>query len=68
MASMLPAVSAFTDVEVDCLGPFLVKRGLNHKKRYGYIFTCMAVRAIHVEMLYSMDADSFISALMRFSP
>lgn len=26
----------------------------------------MAIRAVHIEKLHSLDADSFINALMRF--
>lgn len=35
-------------------------------KRYGVIFTCMAVRAIHLEVVSSLDTDSLIGALRRF--
>ncbi len=34
----------------------LGKEGRRHEKRYGSIFTCMAVQAEHVEKLYSIDA------------
>ena len=56
----------FTHVGVDCFGPFLVKQGRSYVKRYGCIFTCINIRAVHIEMLCSMDADSFINALRRF--
>lgn len=35
-------------------------------KRYGLLITCLASRAVHLEVLDSMDADSFIMALRRF--
>ena len=50
----------FTFVGVDCFGPFLVKHGRSLVKRYGVIFTCLTIRAIHIEIIHSMDTDSFI--------
>ena len=57
---------AFTTVGMDCFGPFTVKRGRKTDKRYGCIFTCTTTRAVHIEKLERMDADSFINALVRF--
>ena len=57
----------FTYTGVDCFGPFYVKRGRSQVKRYGCLFTCLTMRAIHLEVLHSMDADSFINAVMRFT-
>ena len=62
-----PDKPPFSNVGIDCFGPFMVKQGRAQVKRYGCIFTCLAIRAIHIEMLYSLDADSFINALMRFT-
>jgi len=56
----------FTFTGLDCFGPFYVKQGRSQVKRYGLIFTCLNVRAIHLEILSSMDTDSFIQALRRF--
>lgn len=56
----------FTNVGVDCFGPFVVKTGRKQLKRYGCIFTCLTSRAIHLETLDSMDTHSFINALQRF--
>lgn len=35
-------------------------------KKYGVIFTCLAIRAVHIEVASSLDTDSFINALRRF--
>ena len=59
----LPPIS-FTGV--DLFGPFLMKRGRSEYKRYGCLFTCMTVRAVHLEVTQSMDTSSFINALQRF--
>jgi len=63
---LTPHKPAFYSVGVDCFGPFQVKRGRSQEKRYGCLFTCMTTRAIHIEKLSTLDADSFISALVRF--
>lgn len=56
----------FTNVGLDCFGPFLVRRGRSQVKNYGVIFTCLTVRAIHLEVVESLESDSFLMALRRF--
>ena len=61
-----PDKPPFTFVGVDCFGPFLVRHGRSMVKRYGVLFTCMTIRAIYIEVVHSMDTDSYINAMRRF--
>ena len=56
----------FTYTAVDYFGPWYVKQGRSNVKRYAALFTCMASRAVHVEIAHSMETDSFLQALRRF--
>ena len=58
-----PEKPPFTFVGVDCFGPFIVQRGRSLVKRYDVLLTCLSVRAIHLEVAHSLDADSFINAM-----
>ena len=56
----------FTFTGVDYFGPYVKKEGRNELKRYGCLFTCLASRAVHIEIANSLETDSFIQALRRF--
>ena len=56
----------FFTTGIDCFGPFYVKKGRSQMKKYGVIFTCMSMRAVHLEIVDSLSTDSFICALRRF--
>ena len=61
-----PHEPLFTYVGVDYFGPIEVKQGRSRVKRWGCLFTCLTVRAIHVEVAHSLNTDSMINALRRF--
>ena len=61
----------FTFVGMDVFGPWQVitrktRGAAANSKRWAVIFTCLTVRAIHIELVESMDTSSFINALRRF--
>ncbi|XP_013381171.1 uncharacterized protein LOC106152206 [Lingula anatina] len=56
----------FDVVGVDLFGPLKVKVGRAVAKRYGCVFTCFKTRAVHIEVLDSLETDSFINGFIRF--
>lgn len=57
---------AFYSTGVDCFGPCIIKIGRRNEKRWGVIFKCLTTRAVHLDLLSSIDTDSFLMALRRF--
>ena len=56
----------FCHIGVDYFGPLYVRQGRSNVKRYGCLFTCLVIRAVHIEVVHSLDTDGFINALRRF--
>ncbi|XP_028159127.1 uncharacterized protein LOC114351958 [Ostrinia furnacalis] len=57
----------FTHCGVDLFGPMEVTVGRRREKRYGVLFTCLTVRAVHLEIVPSLTSDSLIMALRRMA-
>ena len=57
----------FDHVGIDFFGPYEIQVGRRmRQKRYGVVFTCLTVRAIHIEIAASLSTDSTVMALRRF--
>ena len=56
----------FTNTGVDYFGPFYVTVRRTTEKRWGFLFTCLTTRAVHVEIVPSMDTSSCIMGVERF--
>ncbi|XP_057688053.1 uncharacterized protein LOC130913445 [Corythoichthys intestinalis] len=61
----------FTYVGVDVFGPWPViskrtRGGEAQSKRWAMLFCCMSSRAVHIEIIASLDTSSCINALRRF--
>nr|XP_054591067.1 uncharacterized protein LOC129154842 [Nothobranchius furzeri] len=61
----------FTYVGLDVFGPWSVvtrrtRGGQAESKRWAMMFSCLSSRAVHIELIESMDTSSCINALKRF--
>ncbi|XP_044760886.1 uncharacterized protein LOC123318341 [Coccinella septempunctata] len=61
-----PFVYPFSYTGVDFFGPMTVSIGRRVEKRYGVLFTCLSIRAVHIEIAASLDTSSTILAIRRF--
>ena len=56
----------FFNTGCDYFGPLPYKEGRSERKAWGLLFTCLSTRAIHVELVTSLDLSNFIMAFSRF--
>lgn len=61
----------FTYVGTDVFGPWSIsarrtRGGLVNDKRWAVLFTCLTIRAVHIEVIETMETSCFINALRRF--
>ena len=68
----LEATAPFTNTGLDVFGPFHIHEGQATrrtsatKKTWALLFTCLASRAVHIELLPHLDTPTFKNALRRF--
>ena len=63
------SLKAFTNVGVDFAGPFETKQGRENiwHKRWLCLFTCLEIRAVHLELAFRLDTNSFLNTFFRFA-
>ena len=64
---VVPHNKPFLHTGCDYFGPFIYREGRSDKKAWGLLFTCMSSRALHVELVTSLDLNNFLLALSRFT-
>ena len=52
---LMPEELPFAHLGLDYFGPRYVRQGRSNVKRYGCLFTCLAVRAVHIEVVHSLQ-------------
>ena len=56
----------FSYVGLDLFGPILTKFNRSSLKRWVALFTCLTIRAVHVEIVYSLTTEPCIMSIRRF--
>ena len=57
----------FRNTGIDYFGPFYVSVKRSTEKRWGFLFTCLTTRAVHFEVVPSMDSSSCVMGIERFA-
>ena len=59
---------AFDHTAQDYAGPLstVQGRGMRHQKRWLCLFTCLLIRAVHLEISFGLDTYSFLNAFTQF--
>lgn len=66
LARLRPFKPDFYSAGMDCFGLFLIKIGRRNEKRWEILFKCLTTRAVHIDLLTSIDTDSFLMTFRRF--
>lgn len=60
----------FEYTTLDLFGPYTVKsvvKGRTRRKIWGVVFSCMASRAVHADLVEDLSTDSFLKTYQRFT-
>lgn len=63
---LTPFVRPFSHTGVDYFGPVTISIGRRQEKRWVALFTCLTIRAVHVEISQDLSSDAFILCLKNF--
>jgi hypothetical protein len=58
----------FTAIGVDFFGHFCIAVDRRTEKRYGMLFICLKIRAIHLEVTHDISTSSCIMGIRRMIP
>ena len=56
----------FNHMDVDYFGPLYNPVCKSTQKRWGFLFTCLTTRAVHLEIVPSLDTSSCVIGIERF--
>ncbi|VDK17639.1 unnamed protein product [Anisakis simplex] len=56
----------FQSIGLDYLGPITIKKGVEPIKRWIALFTCLTTRAVHLEVVHDLSAESFMQTFRRY--
>ena len=57
----------FTMTGVEYFGPLFKTVRRSSEKRWGFLFTCLTTRAVHLEVVPSLDTISCVMGILRFA-
>lgn len=63
---MTPFVRPFASTGLDYFGPVVVKIGRRLEKRWIALFTCMTIRAVHLEIAANLSTDACLLSIRNF--
>lgn len=67
MSRLATRFAPYSFVGIDFFGPMYVAVGRNRKeKRWGVLFTCLTIRAIHIEIASGLDTNSCMLCINNF--
>lgn len=67
LARIETSLRAFPKTAIDFAGPIVTVpgRGKRRQKRHLCLFSCMTTRAVHLELAFGLDKDSFMKAFYK---